>query len=125
MERRKDRLLTFYFPFGQPHFSQNIIHVPQRWFNAYPPSTPTSPPSSAPSAARKGSLLIHFASNRDGKRPERMAQWQRIAGSPGNEWAKPLNSTRYVSEIDEFWRRLGEGEDEGGVVADIGGRAWD
>ncbi|EUC37253.1 glycosyltransferase family 34 protein [Bipolaris zeicola 26-R-13] len=112
---------------GRPHFSQNIIHVPQRWFNAYPPPpSPTSaPPSAAPSAARKGSLLIHFASNRDGKRPERMAQWQQLATSRSNEWAKPLNSTQYVGEIDEFWRRLGEGEDEEGVIANIGGRIWD
>ncbi|KAJ6284098.1 glycosyltransferase family 34 protein [Bipolaris maydis] len=80
------------------------------------------PPPSAPSAARTGSLLMHFASNRDGKRPERMAQWQRIAASPRNEWNKALNSTRYVSEMDEFWRGLGEGEDEGCVVNDIGGR---
>ncbi|EUC42720.1 glycosyltransferase family 34 protein [Bipolaris oryzae ATCC 44560] len=118
----------------RPHFSQNIFHVPQRWFNAYPPpstttttttTTTTSAPVAAPSAARKGSLLIHFASNRDGKRPERMAQWQRVAGSPGNEWNKPLNETRYVSEIAEFWERLGEGEEEGVVVSDIGGRTWD
>ena len=54
-----------------------------------------------------------------------MAQWQRIAGSPGNEWNKPLNETRYITEIDEFWRRLGEGEDEGGVVSDIGARKWE
>ncbi|KAJ5026260.1 glycosyltransferase [Bipolaris maydis] len=57
-----------------------------------------------------------------GRRPERMAQWQRIAASPRNEWNKALNSTRYVSEMDEFWRGLGEGEDEGCVVNDIGGR---
>ncbi|RAR10550.1 glycosyltransferase family 34 protein [Stemphylium lycopersici] len=105
----------------RPRFAPAIVHVPQRWFNGFPPSAKDP---QKPAAARPGSLLIHFASNRDGKRPERMAKWGRVLGEVGNEWDVPLNGTRYGMEIEEFWERLGRGDDEGEVCEDIGGRAW-
>merc|ERR1712137_586157 len=103
----------------RPRFAPAIVHVPQRWFNGFPPSAKHP---AKPAAARPGSLLIHFASNRDGKRPQRMEKWGRVLGEEGNEWDVPLNETRYVPEIEEFWERIGRGEDEEGIYGDIGGR---
>jgi hypothetical protein len=92
--------------------------MPQRWFNGFPPS---SRPSSSTSA-RPGSLLIHFASNRDGRRPERMAQWSEVTRRRDKDWYKPYNKTDYPTEITEYWDRVGRGEDMEGICDDIGRR---
>jgi hypothetical protein len=105
----------------RPYFSSAVAYVPQRWFNGFPPN-PAHPEK--PPLARPASLLIHFASNRDGKRPERMAYWGGVARSKANEWMRPLNETGYPAEIEEYWARLGEGEDVESVCKDIGTRIW-
>jgi hypothetical protein len=94
--------------------------VPQRWFNGFPPSGDPDRPEAAP----LGSLLIHFASNRDGRRPERMVRWSEIARNDTNEWKVSLNGTRYYSEIREYWQRVLRGEGEESICKDIEWNAW-
>jgi hypothetical protein len=105
----------------QPWWNSSVAYVPQHWFNGFPPS-PKSKKS--PSAARPGSMLIHFASNRDGLRPERMIHWGEIARSKAPDWYKPFNETGYVSEIAEYWGRLAKQEDMGRICSDMGKRFW-
>jgi hypothetical protein len=105
---------------SKPWYNTSIAYVPQRWFNGFPPS---SRPSSSASA-HPGSLLIHFASNRDGLRPNRMAYWSEVAQRADKIWYKPINETDYPAEITEYWGRVGRGEDMKGICDDIGKRVW-
>ncbi|KAF1919333.1 hypothetical protein BDU57DRAFT_426411, partial [Ampelomyces quisqualis] len=84
----------------RPWWNSSVAYVPQRWFNGFPPN-PRSKPST--SSARLGSVLIHFASNRDGLRPERMAHWSEIAQNKSMNWYKTVNETGYPAEIAEYW----------------------
>ncbi|ORX96856.1 hypothetical protein BCR34DRAFT_607508 [Clohesyomyces aquaticus] len=107
----------------RPWWAKSVVQVPQRWFNCYPPDG-SSGDEHAPRICREGSMLIHFASNRDGKRPERMARFHEIADNKTAEWYKPVNETGYVKEIAEYWERLGQGEDQQSIVNDLGKRSW-
>ncbi|KAH7112846.1 hypothetical protein B0J11DRAFT_585308 [Dendryphion nanum] len=107
----------------RPWWANSVAYVPQRWFNGFPSQDDVS--KSKPKYARPGSLLIHFASNRDGLRPERMAHYGEIAKSRAPEWDRPVNETGYEAEIREYWERLGKGESMEGIVNDIGRRTWD
>lgn len=80
--------------------------VPQRWFNAFPPPFDGRKPKAI--HARPGNLLIHFASNRDGSRPERMTHWLDIRDKELPEWNVPANQTTVYQDIDKFWRTLKE-----------------
>ncbi|RMZ69818.1 galactosyl transferase GMA12 MNN10 family [Pyrenophora seminiperda CCB06] len=86
-------------------FRPSTIFVPQYWFNAFPPpiSPPTLASSSSSSQARTGALLMHFASNRDGKRPQRMAHWAEVARNESSGWNIALNETGLVEEVAGFW----------------------
>lgn len=97
--------------------------MPQRWFNGFPPDSNVTEDRNH-AHARKGSLLIHFASNRDGRRPERMAYWGDVAGNHKANWNKPVEQTLYREEIAEFWRRVGNGESYEKINKDIGGKIW-
>ncbi|KAH9864537.1 hypothetical protein J1614_010472 [Plenodomus biglobosus] len=101
-----------------------VAYIPQRWFNGFPP-TKRSLKQGKPSSARPGSLLIHFASNRDGLRPQRMASWEEIAKSRSSEWDKPVEETGYLREIAEYWERLGKGESQERIIKDIEVRVWE
>ncbi|OAK93952.1 hypothetical protein IQ06DRAFT_235221 [Phaeosphaeriaceae sp. SRC1lsM3a] len=106
----------------RPWWNSSVAYVPQRWFNGFPPNRRSS---NSTSAARPGSLLIHFASNRDGIRPTRMVQWGDVACSKSSKWYKPYDQTGYRDEIAEYWDRLRRNESMAEVCADIGKRAWD
>jgi hypothetical protein len=75
--------------------------------------------------SRPGSLLIHFASNRDGLRPERMARWGALAKRRKADWDKPAETTGYIKEIAEYWDRLAKGEKNQTIIDDIGVRVWE
>lgn len=109
---------------SQDNWNNIIAYVPQRWFNGFPP-TEKALKQGRPSASRPGSLLIHFASNRDGKRPERMAQWGEVAKNRTAEWDKPAEQTGYLKEIAEYWDRLEKGESQESIIRDIEVRHWD
>ncbi|KAH7392328.1 galactosyl transferase GMA12/MNN10 family protein, partial [Phaeosphaeria sp. MPI-PUGE-AT-0046c] len=84
----------------RPLWNSSVVYVPQRWFNGFPPSSKSTNSSSA---ARPGSLLIHFASNRDGMRPKRMAHWGEVARNKSVDWYKTFDQTGYGMEIVEYW----------------------
>lgn len=93
--------------------------VPQHWFNSFnPPSTGRL----LKSHARPGSLLIHFASNRDGGRPERMKVWMDIAEQQKPEWTVPINETYYPAQFEEYWQRRRSGENVANIVRDLENR---
>ena len=108
---------------NQPWRRKGVAFFPQRWFNGYVPIG-TNADQSTVRIARPGSVLIHFASNRDGLRPERMAKWHAIADSRDPEWDKPVNETMYLQELAEYWERLERGEDEEALIKDLGKRSW-
>ncbi|KAF2838866.1 glycosyltransferase family 34 protein [Patellaria atrata CBS 101060] len=107
-----------------PWYKRSTVIVPQRWFNAYPPPEEQGA-RLKPNHARPGSLLIHFASNRDGLRPERMGRWMDVVDQRTERLEVPYNETGYPDEIEEFWARLRAGEDELKVGEDIGKSEWE
>ncbi|KAF2652599.1 glycosyltransferase family 34 protein [Lophiostoma macrostomum CBS 122681] len=112
----------------RPWWANSVAYVPQRWFNGFPPSDDSSDPQNQrkPATARPGSLLIHFASNRDGLRPERMARWGNMAKNrTESTWDKPLEETGYVKEIAEYWERVGKGESMDKINGELGKRSWE
>lgn len=98
--------------------------MPQRWFNGFPPAAGKKMDANSLAAAREGSLLVHFASDRDGRRAERMQRYLAIAGAEDSGWNRPLNETGYLGEIEEYWTRVAKGEKVEDICADIGRRAW-
>lgn len=106
-----------------PWRRKGVAFFPQRWFNGYVPIG-TDADQRTVRIARPGSVLIHFASNRDQLRPERMAKWHAIADSRDSEWDKPVNETMYPQELAEYWERLDRGEDEETLIKDLGKRPW-
>ncbi|KAF2251778.1 glycosyltransferase family 34 protein [Trematosphaeria pertusa] len=105
----------------RPWWANSVAYVPQRWFNGFPPD-PDIKHDHTLAHAREGSLLIHFASNRDGLRPERMAHWGQIAKNRTAEWDRPAEKTGYLKEIAEYWERVGKGESFERINRDIGHR---
>lgn len=67
-------------------------------------------------------MLIHFASDRDGKRPERMAKYLAVANSISSEWNRLLSETGYEAEIKAYWERVASSEKFDDICADIGAR---
>ncbi|KAJ4356778.1 uncharacterized protein N0V89_004814 [Didymosphaeria variabile] len=107
----------------RPWWASNVAYVPQRWFNGFPPDTEKNEDNNR-AHSREGSLLIHFASNRDGLRPQRMAHWGEIARNRTSAWDTPVELMLYQEEIAEFWQRVGKGESYEKINKDIGGRMW-
>ncbi|PSN60102.1 hypothetical protein BS50DRAFT_507207 [Corynespora cassiicola Philippines] len=107
----------------RPWWGNSVAYVPQRWFNGYLPDEKALR-KGAPAVSRPGSLLIHFASNRDGLRPERMSLWGEIAKNRTVQWDKPVNQTGYLEEIAAYWDRVSKGESMESVVKDLGRRVW-
>jgi hypothetical protein len=90
--------------------------VPQHWFNAF---NPPSDGKIREHHARPGNLLMHFASNRDGLRPDRMKSWMDIAEQQLPEWCVPFNKTYYPAQFEEYWRRRGNGDDVASIIRDL------
>ncbi|KAJ4290541.1 hypothetical protein N0V90_010758 [Kalmusia sp. IMI 367209] len=107
----------------RPWWASSVAYVPQHWFNGFPPELDINEDNKIVHA-REGSLLIHFASNGDGLRPERMAHWDEVAKNRTAEWDKPVEETWYTEEIEEFWQRVGKGESYEEINKDIGARSW-
>jgi hypothetical protein len=53
-----------------------------------------------------------------------MAYWAGVARSKGDEWIKPLNETGYPAELEEYWAKIGNGEDVESLCKEIGARVW-
>jgi len=69
--------------------------------------------------------LIHFASNRDGLRPKRMALWGEVAKNRVAEWDRPVDQTGYIDEIALYWDKVGKGESYEKINKEIGNKRWE
>jgi len=98
----------------QERFQNNTMHVPQRWFNAYPGyrgerndlfSDPTQPQNKfRPNSVKEGDLLVHHAGHKS-QRTQRMQPWIDLAEQHSAVWEMEVEQTTYMHEIEEFWRR--------------------
>lgn len=96
----------------QGYWRRAVVHIPQYWLNGYPVYKEVVTPK--PHEFRPGGLQIHFAGNRDGKRPERMNAMMDIAEQGIAPWEVPLEETWYQEHVKSFWddlsaRRLAKG----------------
>ncbi|KEF51113.1 uncharacterized protein A1O9_12836 [Exophiala aquamarina CBS 119918] len=94
-------------------FRANIMHVPQRWFNAYAGNRgetnglfadPMEPQSQVKlNSIKEGDLLVHHAGHKS-LRGQRMSPWMDVAEQHLPQWELNLNETTYLQEIEEFWK---------------------
>ncbi|KAF2681684.1 glycosyltransferase family 34 protein [Lentithecium fluviatile CBS 122367] len=108
----------------RPWWAKSVAYVPQRWFNGFPPDEDVMHDHTL-AHSRQGSLLIHFASNRDGLRPERMAHWGEVAKNRTVEWDRPVEETGYLDEVAMYWDKVGKGEPFEKINREIGHRGWE
>jgi hypothetical protein len=82
----------------EPRFRENVLYLPQRWFNAYQGELNET---LGPFQMRRGDFLVHFAGvpNRD----ERMRIWMERAERHLPEWEIDLIHTSYPTETHEYW----------------------
>jgi len=78
-------------------FRDSVVYMPQRWFNAFPTGRRKD------AAHKAGDLLIHFASNRDGSRLDRMTKWMDIIDQHLPEWEVPLEQSSLPGDVRKFW----------------------
>ncbi|KAJ9498896.1 hypothetical protein LTR99_005022 [Exophiala xenobiotica] len=94
-------------------FRDNIMHVPQRWFNAYAGNRgetnglfadPLSPQTKVhANSIKEGDLLVHHAGHKS-LRAQRMSPWMDVAEQHLPQWELDLDETGYEKEIREFWQ---------------------
>jgi hypothetical protein len=97
----------------QERFRDNIMHVPQRWFNAYAGNRgetnglfadPLSPQTKVhANSIKEGDLLVHHAGHKS-LRAQRMSPWMDVAEQHLTQWELDLDETGYEQEIREFWQ---------------------
>lgn len=101
-------------------FRNATMHVPQRWFNAYPGERGENGSLSDPmkptrewqdNAIKEGDFVVHFAGHKT-TRNERMALWMNAAEKHLPEWEVRLVETTYKEEIDDFWKNQAPHERE-------------
>lgn len=89
------------------YWRRSVVHVPQYWFNAYPASAKEIT-KRRPHEFRQGGLQIHFAGNRDGKKPERMETWMDLAEQQITPYNAPVEQVALLDDIRDFWAKLSE-----------------
>jgi len=89
--------------------------VPQYWFNAYPTSIEANERTPRAHEFRPGVLQIHFAGNKDGKRPERMGTWMDIAEQEIPAYNADLEDSGMLEDIGAFWEHLSEERTKKGI----------
>ncbi|KAH8749847.1 hypothetical protein F5882DRAFT_525098 [Hyaloscypha sp. PMI_1271] len=109
-------VISFHHFKPERYWRRAVVKVPQYWFNAYLPDQ-NEGHSLRPHEFRPGGLQIHFAGNRDGKRPEHMASWMNIAEQQLPEFRKPVEDTSLPDEIRKFWGHLSERRAAKGISA--------
>ncbi|KAI9724824.1 MAG: hypothetical protein M1812_000100 [Candelaria pacifica] len=83
----------------EPHFKDNVVHLPQRWFNAYRGGGLSE--TTQPYQSRRGDLLVHFAGTPD--RDGVMGEWMDLAEMHQPEWEIDLVHSSYPGEVKEYW----------------------
>ncbi|KAL3423529.1 galactosyl transferase gma12 mnn10 family protein [Phlyctema vagabunda] len=91
---------------NEKYWRNFVVLVPQFWFNAY--SSNRTSTAARPQDFRPGALQIHFAGNRDGKRPERMETWMDIAEQAVSPYTCPLEQSGLLQDVHDFWHSLSE-----------------
>ena len=99
---------------SQSYWRKSVVHVPQYWFNAYPASTKEAT-TLRPHEFRQGGLQIHFAGNKDGKRPERMDTWMDLAEQQIMPYNVPVEQVGLLDDIRGFWTHLSEERTKKGI----------
>lgn len=86
----------------EKHFKNNILYLPQRWFNAYQQALdPTE--TILPFQLQRGDLLVHFPGIPD--RGDRMSFYLEKADRHLPEWELDLSQTSYPTDVAEFWAK--------------------
>ncbi|KAL3420061.1 galactosyl transferase gma12 mnn10 family protein [Phlyctema vagabunda] len=110
-----------------PYWKKSVVYVPQFWFNSYPVSVHREHKKDIRIYEyRPGALQIHFASNRDGKRPERMNSYMdkaEKAGDANAAYAPPLSESWYPGNITAFWDELRAKRAKEGPISETDGAA--
>lgn len=84
------------------HFRNNVLYLPQRWFNAYQQALePTE--AIHPFQLQRGDLLVHFPGVPD--RDDRMRFYLEKAERHLPEWELDLVRTIYPTEVKDFWAK--------------------
>ncbi|KAK4233151.1 galactosyl transferase GMA12/MNN10 family-domain-containing protein [Achaetomium macrosporum] len=96
------------FLLEEPQFRDNVVWVPQWWFNAYPRGkdkenfAPLKDDIDAEGYhARRGDFLVHFAGV--GGRDKAMSPWLDIAETAVSGWAAESKERDLDTEIRDFW----------------------
>lgn len=100
--------------YKQTYWRRSVVHVPQYWFNAYP-SALNQDRAPRPHEFRPGGLQIHFAGNKDGKRPERMDTWMSIAEQEIAPYDIEVEKMGLQEDITAFWQHLSEERAKKGI----------
>ncbi|KAF2095448.1 hypothetical protein NA57DRAFT_7934, partial [Rhizodiscina lignyota] len=84
----------------EERFSSHVLHVPQRWFNAYYGDVDGKIETYQ---IRRGEFLVHFPGlpNRD----QLMQPWLERAEKHAPDWELELVHTTYPEEVKKYWRK--------------------
>lgn len=110
----------------QAYWKKAVVHVPQFWFNAYPVSANREGKKGRrPYEYRRGALQLHFASNRDGKKLDRMNSIMDKVERGTSEFATPPEETWYEGNITAFWKEHLQKTTEKAITTSVEGAATD
>jgi hypothetical protein len=93
---------------GNDYFAKSVVYCPLRWFNAYmglPDGEGLNPKSPEHLQVHRGDLLVHFPGTPRESLEETLGPYLAIAEAHRRNWELPLESTGYVQETEEFWKR--------------------
>ncbi|TKX23058.1 galactosyl transferase-like protein 2 [Elsinoe australis] len=105
-------------------YRKNVMHVPQRWFNADvgewngilarsgKPET-IDPPKKYKkrNTFHQGDLLVHHTVRHKKTKQEHMARWLEVAESQQSDWEPELKTTGLDKEIKQFWETEAKNEE--------------
>lgn len=85
----------------EPQYRENVVQVPQRWFNAYQGEHNET---LAPLQIHRGDLLVHFAGVPN--REARLGFWRDRAERHLEEWEVPVKMASLPTEVADYWAEL-------------------
>ncbi|KAK6390078.1 hypothetical protein LTR65_005891 [Meristemomyces frigidus] len=81
---------------------QQVVYMPRTWFNAYQLDVDKF-------EGKRGDLLVHFH-DLEGDKWSAMSAYLAQVALRNSTWSRPLATTTYASEIDEYWERVRNAE---------------
>ncbi|RLL95655.1 hypothetical protein CFD26_103412 [Aspergillus turcosus] len=94
------------------YFGRSVVYCPLRWFNAYmrhPNAIDINFDTPLHLQVQPGDLLVHFPGTPRVNLTRTLTPYLKIAESHSNDWAVPLEKTRYIEETKRFWEQLRSG----------------